>query len=139
MKPEIFHYDRLIKSEDLNHHGTLFAGRCAEWFVEAGFIAVASVLPAANIVCLKVHGMTFSRPMGPGEIARFASRVVKTGRTSVTVYVSLTTRETSLPAVSGFITFVHVDAQGQSKPHGLALELETDEEIALHQQALGLN
>jgi acyl-CoA hydrolase len=139
MKPEIFHYDRLIKSEDLNHHGTLFAGRCAEWFVEAGFIAVASVLPAANIVCLKVHGMTFSRPMGPGEIARFASRVVKTGRTSVTVYVSLTTRENTLPAVSGFITFVHVDAQGQSKPHGLTLELETNEEIALHQQALGLN
>ena len=33
---------RLIKSEDLNHHGTLFAGRCAEWFVESGFIAVAA-------------------------------------------------------------------------------------------------
>ncbi|MCB2209854.1 acyl-CoA thioesterase [bacterium] len=139
MKPEIFHYDRLIKSEDLNHHGTLFAGRCAEWFVEAGFIAVASVLPAANIVCLKVHGMTFSRPMRPGEIARFSSRVVKAGHTSITVYVSLTTRATTLPAVSGFITFVHVDAEGQSKPHGLTLDLETDEEIALHQQALGLS
>ncbi|MDY6874337.1 MAG: hotdog domain-containing protein [Chloroflexota bacterium] len=139
MKPEIFHYDRLIKSEDLNHHGTLFAGRCAEWFVEAGFIAVASVLPAANIVCLKVHGMTFSRPMRPGEIARFSSRVVLVGRTSLTVYVSLATRATTLPAVSGFITFVHVDKQGQSKPHGLSLDLETDEEIALHQQALGLN
>ena len=25
----------LIKSEDLNHHGTLFAGRTAEWLVEA--------------------------------------------------------------------------------------------------------
>jgi acyl-CoA hydrolase len=139
MKPEIFHYDRLIKSEDLNHHGTLFAGRCAEWFVEAGFIAVASALPAAGIVCLKVHGMTFSRPMQLGEIARFSSRVVKTGRTSITVYVSLATQETTLPAVSGFITFVYVDNKGQSQPHGLTLELETDEEIALHQQALGLS
>jgi len=29
---------RLVKSEDLNHHGTLFAGRTAEWFVESGRI-----------------------------------------------------------------------------------------------------
>ena len=26
----------LVKSEDLNHHGTLYAGRNAEWFVESG-------------------------------------------------------------------------------------------------------
>ena len=32
---------RLVKGEDLNHHGTLYAGRTAEWFVEAGFIAAA--------------------------------------------------------------------------------------------------
>ncbi|NTU75550.1 MAG: acyl-CoA thioesterase, partial [Anaerolineaceae bacterium] len=31
----------LVKSEDLNHHGTLYAGRTAEWFVESGFIAAA--------------------------------------------------------------------------------------------------
>ena len=35
---------RLVKSEDLNHHGTLFAGRTAEWFVESGFIAATSLL-----------------------------------------------------------------------------------------------
>ena len=63
MKPQTFHYDRLVKSEDLNHHGTLFAGRSAEWFVEAGFIAAASVLPPKNIVCVKIHGLTFTKPI----------------------------------------------------------------------------
>ena len=29
----------LVKGEDLNHHGRLYAGRNAEWFVESGFIA----------------------------------------------------------------------------------------------------
>lgn len=29
-----FKISHLIKSEDLNHHGTLFAGRTAEWLVE---------------------------------------------------------------------------------------------------------
>ena len=43
MKSQIYHYDRLVKSEDLNHHGTLFAGRSAEWFVEAGFIAAGAL------------------------------------------------------------------------------------------------
>ncbi len=138
MKPETFRYDRLIKSEDLNHHQTLFAGRCAEWFVEAGFIAVASVLPAGNIVCLKVHGMTFSAPLHPGDIACFESRIVKVGRTSVAVYVSLHTLKSSDPLVSGFITFVHVNGDGKSTPHGLTLELETEMDRELHQQALGL-
>ncbi|MFB3926434.1 MAG: acyl-CoA thioesterase, partial [Syntrophales bacterium] len=41
MKTYIIH--RQVKGQDLNHHGTLFAGRGAEWFVEAGLIAAASM------------------------------------------------------------------------------------------------
>ena len=40
----------LIKSEDLNHHRSLFAGRSAEWFVEAGFIAAAAELDPNTIL-----------------------------------------------------------------------------------------
>jgi acyl-CoA hydrolase len=139
MKSQIFNYDRLIKSEDLNHHKTLFAGRCAEWFVEAGFIAAASVLPAGNIVCLKVHGLMFTAPLKPGDIACFESRIVKVGRTSLTTYISLAAQKKSNPVISGFITFVHVNSEGESEPHGLELKLETEEEYRLHQQALGLS
>ena len=46
---------RLVKSEDLNHHGTLFAGRSAEWFVEAGFVAASSLLNPKYLICLKIH------------------------------------------------------------------------------------
>ena len=28
----------LVKSEDLNHHQTLYAGRCIEWCVEMAYI-----------------------------------------------------------------------------------------------------
>jgi hypothetical protein len=41
--------------------------------------------------------------------------------------------------ISGFITFVHVNSEGESEPHGLELKLETEEEYRLHQQALGLS
>jgi acyl-CoA hydrolase len=139
MKSQVFNYDRLIKSEDLNHHKTLFAGRCAEWFVEAGFIAAASVLPAGNIVCLKVHGLMFTAPLKAGDIACFESRIVKAGRTSLTTYISLSAQKKSDPVISGFSTFVHVNSNGESEPHGLELELETEEDYRLHQQALGLS
>ena len=47
----------LVKSEDLNHHGTLFAGRGAEWLVEAGFIAAANLLPPQFIPVSYTHLM----------------------------------------------------------------------------------
>lgn len=138
MKSQRFNYDRLVKSEDLNHHGTLFAGRSAEWFVEAGFIAAASLLPAQNIVCLKIHGMTFTRPVHPGDIACFESQIVHTGRTSLVAYVELKQRGCEGPALSGFITFVNVDEQGKAHPHGLTLELESAEERQLNAEAKAL-
>jgi acyl-CoA hydrolase len=135
MKPKIFRYDRLVKSEDLNHHRTLFAGRCAEWFVEAGFIAVASMLPASNIVCLKIHGMAFTKPLTSGDIACFESKVVYTGNTSLKVYVSLKENNQDDPILEGFITFVYVNDEGQAQPHGLTLDLIDPKDIALNQRA----
>jgi len=135
MEPKIFNYDRLVKSEDLNHHQTLFAGRCSEWFVEAGFIAVASVLPASNIVCVKIHGLTFTSPLKSGDIACFESKIVYTGRTSVIVYVAIKDQKNRSTLVRGFITFVHVNQNGKSLPHGLSLELTNPEDIELNQEA----
>ena len=138
MKPRVFHYDRLVKSEDLNHHGTLFAGRSAEWFVEAGFIAAASVLPPKNIVCVKIHGLTFTKPIHAGEIVRFESKIVRTGTSSLTVYVQILVADLETPVLRGFITFVHVDDEGQAAPHGLELVPEKEEDRMLHREALEL-
>lgn len=138
MQPKIFRYDRLIKSEDLNHHRTLFAGRCAEWFVEAGFIAVASVLPASSIVCLKIHGLSFTQPLRSGDIACFESKIVYTGTSSIRVYVILKENDHEDPIVEGFITFVYVDEDGFSQPHGLKLDLTDSTDIALNQRAANL-
>jgi len=138
MRPKTFRYDRLIKSEDLNHHRTLFAGRCAEWFVEAGFIAVASVLPAGNIVCLKIHGLSFTQPLSSGDIACFESKIIYTGNSSIRVYVTLRENKHDKPIVEGFITFVHVNDDGQTQPHGLSLELSEPEDIMLNNRAAAL-
>jgi len=131
MKTLTIHH--LVKGEDLNHHSTLFAGRGAEWLVEAGFIAAADLLPPQYVLCLKIHGMTFQRPVKPGEVVRFDSKIVLTGRSRLIAYVRATTKEEL--TVDGFLTFVYVDDQGKSRPHGITIEAETPEEVELQERA----
>jgi acyl-CoA hydrolase len=127
----------LVKGEDLNHHGTLFAGRTAEWFVESGFIAAASQTKPENIVCLKIHGMAFTKPINKGDLVTFNSQIVLTGKTKLVAYIEVVVHE--IVVVRGFITFVHVDLQGNPLPHGLDYKPNTEEEIKLYEEAKALS
>ncbi len=137
INPETYTIHHLVKGEDLNHHQTLFAGRGAEWVVEAGFIAVASLLPPPNIVCVKVHGMQFRKPVTPGSIVRFQSKVVFTGKSRVVTYIWADVEENLV--VDSFITFVHVDDMGKPEPHHLVVEPLTDEDKRMQLEALALH
>ena len=127
MKIETLTIHHLVKGEDLNHHHTLYAGRGAEWMVEAGFIAASNLLPPQYVLCLKIHGMMFTRPVKPGEVVRFDSKIVLSGRSRLVAYIKATTKGEM--TVDGFITFVYVDDQGKSRPHGITIEAETEEEF----------
>jgi acyl-CoA hydrolase len=135
IRPETYVSTRLVKSEDLNHHGTLFAGRTAEWFVESGFIAAASLLDPRSVVCLNIHGMFFNSPGRSGDILKFSSRIVYTGRTSLTIYVNVQKKGEIKNLVDGFVTFIHVDSSTCPAPHCLVVHPESQEEIRLFEQA----
>jgi acyl-CoA hydrolase len=129
---------RLIKSEDLNHHGTLFAGRTAEWFVESGFIAAASLLNPQNIVCLKIHGMFFTRPAVSGDVLKFSSKVVFAGNSSITSYIHVEKNGADKPLVDGFVTFIHVDENTRPSPHYIKITPVTEEDKFLYETAKNL-
>jgi acyl-CoA hydrolase len=129
---------RLVKSEDLNHHGTLFAGRTAEWFVESGFIAAASMLNPQNVVCLKIHGMFFTKPAISGDVLKFSSKVVFAGKTSLTSYVHVEKNGAEKPLVDGFVTFIHVDEETRPSPHFLEINPLTEEDRILYETAKNL-
>jgi len=131
-----FSTHHLVKSEDLNHHGTLYAGRTAEWFVESGFVAAASLTKPENVVCLKIHGMRFSRPVQRGDLICFTSRIVHAGTTSLVAHIKSEVKGETV--VEGFITFIHVDMDGKTFPHGVSVIPESEEEIALNAQAKNL-
>lgn len=136
MEPKRLIIHHLVKSEDLNHHRTLFAGRGAEWLVEAGFIAAADLLPPQFVVCVKVHGMAFTRPVRPGEIIRFESKIVLTGRSRLVAFIQAFVKDQ--PVVQGFITFVYVDEEGKPRPHGIVIQPKLADDIALNHEAQGL-
>lgn len=118
----------LVKSQDLNHHGTLFAGRMAEWFVEACFICGAKITEhPESIVCLKMHGLRFNAPADKGDIITIDTQLVKAGRTSFIVYGRTTKNNSSDILADGFITFVFVDEHGKPKSHNLVLAPAIDE------------
>jgi len=127
----------LIKSEDLNVHGTLFAARAASWFVESGFIAAACTYGnPEEIVCVNVHGMTFFRPVDNGEIINFVSRVVRLGTTSITVAIEVASEISGYNVLVGFASFVTVDSSGRKKPHHLFIDTTVDEkELKLRDKA----
>jgi acyl-CoA hydrolase len=101
--------------------------------VEAGFIAASNLVPPEYVLCLKIHGMTFTRPVLPGEVVRYDSRIVWTGRSRLIAYIRATTKGEL--TVDGFITFVYVDDNGKSRPHGITIEAETPEEIEIQRRA----
>jgi acyl-CoA hydrolase len=133
MIPTTYTTFHLVKGEDLNHHGTLYAGRTAEWFVESGFIAAASLTKPENIVCLKIHGMTFTAPVKPGSLARFDSKIVFTGTTRIVAYIRLSVKDEDV--VKGFITFINVDKENHPFPHGIVIEPGTEEDQRLFDEA----
>jgi len=115
----------LIRPEDLQHHGTLFAGRMAEWFVETCFIAACRLVgKPEDVVCVQIHGMNFRRPANNGDIIEIKSKIAYLSRTSITVHGKVFINQNQEPAVLGMLTFVTVDKANKPYAHGLVLPEE---------------
>ena len=136
-----YQISHLVKSEDLNHHGTLFAGRSAEWLVESAFVAAASQHGRPqDILCVNIHGFTFKKPVEKGDIITFLSKVAKVGNTSITVYVKAMSEILGTTHVDGFLTFVCMDPDTKKIcPHNITMdEPQDDEEIRIREHAAAL-
>lgn len=127
---KIYETLHLVKGEDLNHHGTLFAARAAAWLVEAGFAAAACEHGVTDEIVLRsLREMSFSRPVKKGAVVKFESRVVHAGNTSLTVAVTAKDAMTGEQVIEGYITFVTIDAEtGQKKRHQVVLDEALGEE-----------
>ncbi len=123
----------LIRPEDLNHHGTMFAGQMAKWLVEAGLITASRLVgKPEDIVCVKVDGMTFKKPLNNGDLIEIKTRIAYLGTTSITVYSEVFRKPDVAPVITNTATFVAVDKQNKPYEHGFKL---TEEYIAKNRTA----
>lgn len=123
----------LVKQEDLNHHGTLFAARAAAWVVESGFTTAACEHGNTDDIVLRnLQNMSFFKPVKPGTVMNFTGRVVYAGSSSMIVAVNAKNAVTGEPAIEAFITFVTIDKEnGGKKAHSIRLDEAADEEEAM--------
>jgi len=130
----------LIKPEDLQHHGTLFAGQMAKWLVEACFVSASRLVGRPeDVVCVQIHGMSFIKPAQNGDILEIKSRVAFTGTTSITISGEAFINEDEVPAVTGMATFVTVDQNNKPYAHGSVLPEEyIEKNRAIYEKALQL-
>ncbi len=112
----------MVRSEDTNPHGTLFAGQTAKWLVEAGQITAARLVgKPQDIVCICINTIVFKKPINNGDIIEIRSRVAYLGKTSITVSSKVFRKNDEAHLISFMATFVTIDKANKPYVHGLQL------------------
>ena len=78
----------MVFPEQTNHYGTLFGGQALALMDKAAFVA-ASRFARRTVVTACSEKIDFHVPVRQGHLVELVSRVVATGRTSITVEVEL--------------------------------------------------
>lgn len=119
----------MVRMENLNHHGNLYAGQGIEWMIETSFIVVCTEYgDPQGLLYKNTHKFDFYRSVAPGDIITYEGLIVRTGRTSLTLRVGLYNEQTGALHAEGFTTFVTVDENNRPVPHGIELDAPADEE-----------
>lgn len=122
----------LVKYEDLNHHGTLFAGRASAWLVEESFIAAAKLVgKPESVVCAQVTHISFKQPINRGDLLTIKAEIGNIGTKSITIFTQAYTQEDQPAVISCEAIFVTVDEKGVAYAHGINKEQEAQRVVNL--------
>ena len=115
----------IIRPEDLNHHGTMFAAQLSKWMIEGALIAACRLVgKPEDVVCVQVDKLTFRKPLRNGDLIGIKSKVAYLGSSSITIYTEVGRRHDADPVVTNLAIFVTVDEQNKTYAHGLKLSEE---------------
>jgi acyl-CoA thioesterase YciA len=105
---------------DTNAHGTIFGG----WVMSQ--VDIAGSIPAweraqGPVVTVAVNSFVFKEPVFVGDIVSFYARVLKVGRTSITVDVEVFAQRkregrAAVKVTEAQLTYVAVDERRQPRP-----------------------
>ncbi|HET9651121.1 MAG TPA: acyl-CoA thioesterase [Usitatibacter sp.] len=106
---------------DTNAHGTIFGGWVMAQVDIAGGVA-ASERAAGRVVTVAVNSFVFQEPVFVGDLVSFYARVMRIGRTSITVDVEVFAQRRSDGEVQAVrvteaqLTYVAIDERRRPRP-----------------------
>jgi acyl-CoA thioesterase YciA len=107
----------MMMPRDTNRHGTIFGGVLLSNIDLAGAIAAQRELllrggnPKASFVTVAMNRVEFKQPVFVGDVVRFQTRIVRIGRTSITVHIDVIAERGAdlIPVTEAEAVFVGVD------------------------------
>jgi acyl-CoA thioesterase YciA len=84
----------VMMPRDTNPHGTIFGGVILSYIDQAGAIGarhevIRAGAPPPSLVTVAMNRVEFKKPVLVGDVVRFLVRLVRIGRSSVTVHVNV--------------------------------------------------
>src|SRR6516164_8639297 len=84
----------IMMPRDVNPHGTIFGGVILSYIDQAGAIGARREVAQAGgplpfLVTVAINRVEFHQPVLVGDVVRFLTRLVRIGRTSITMQVSV--------------------------------------------------
>lgn len=105
----------LIRSEFLNHYGTLFGGYMMQWSDDMAYNAASLAFPGANFVTKLFGQFDFTSPVRGGDIIKIYSEVESVGTTSCKIKVWAVNARTNADVFHTFAVMVNV-REGKAVP-----------------------
>ena len=109
----------LMMPRDTNHHGTIFGGVILSYIDQAG--AVGAIRKGCRqVVTVAMDQVIFHQPVQVGDLVSFYADIIKVGRTSLQVLVTVEALRRSdgesVAVTEAEVTYVNVDTGGKPIP-----------------------
>jgi acyl-CoA thioesterase YciA len=112
----------VMMPRDMNQHGTIFGGITLSYIDQAGAVGAHHEIrragwPDQPIVLVAVNKVEFHRPVFVGDVVSFWTRLIRVGRTSITIHVVVEAEHEGeiVRLTEAEATYVAVDLTGDNR------------------------
>ena len=114
----------VMMPRDTNQHGTIFGGVILSYIDQAGAIGARHEILRAGgkhpaLATVAMNRVEFKNPVLVGDVVRFLTKVVRFGRTSITVQVSVEAERGASPfqpVTEAEVVYVNIDGSPERRP-----------------------
>ena len=112
----------ILLPKDTNAHGTIFGGVILSQ-IDLAAAVEARRYTLKKMVTVAMKEVEFHEPVYVGDVVSFYTRLLKLGKTSISVHVEVKARRVTAPDVvvkvtEAVVVYVTVDERGNKIPHG---------------------